>query len=40
MPELLESCEELFGTRNLYDILAIEKTATENESKYSKLSRV
>lgn len=40
MPELLESCDELFGTRNLYEILGVEKTATENEVKkgYYKIS--
>ncbi|XP_072019953.1 dnaJ homolog subfamily C member 9-like [Amphiura filiformis] len=40
MPELLESCDELFGTRNLYEILSLDKKANANEVKkgYYKLS--
>ncbi|XP_071789160.1 dnaJ homolog subfamily C member 9-like [Asterias amurensis] len=40
MSGLLDSCEELFGTRNLYEILALVKGASKNEVKrgYYKLS--
>lgn len=33
MPSTLESCESFFGTRNLYEIFAIDKKATVAESK-------
>ncbi|XP_022106144.1 dnaJ homolog subfamily C member 9-like [Acanthaster planci] len=40
MPALLDSCEELFGTRDLYEILAVGKSASSKEVKrgYYKLS--
>ena len=31
MPGLLESCNEHFGTNNLYKLLGIKKTASEAE---------
>ncbi|XP_070536850.1 dnaJ homolog subfamily C member 9-like [Ptychodera flava] len=33
MPALLQSCEESFGTTNLYDVLGVKKEASPNEVK-------
>jgi len=40
MPGILATCEELFGTKDLYTVLGIEKTATAGQIKkaYHKLS--
>jgi len=40
MPSLLETCEDLFNTRDLYEVLNIEKTATSAQIKkaYHKIS--
>jgi len=40
MPSLLETCEDLFNTRDLYEVLKIEKTATSAQIKkaYHKIS--
>ncbi|XP_061183153.1 dnaJ homolog subfamily C member 9-like [Saccostrea echinata] len=40
MPSLLESCQELFGTDNLYEILGIEKDSSNKDVKkgYHKVS--
>merc|ERR1719167_510480 len=40
MPGLLETCEELFKTRDLYQVLSIEKTASSAQIKkaYHKIS--
>ena len=40
MPGILATCEELFGTKDLYTVLGIEKTATADQIKkaYRKLS--
>ena len=41
MPSLLATCEELFNTRNLYEVLALEKTANNSQIKkaYHKVIR-
>lgn len=31
MSGILESCEKLFGSSSLYKVLAVDKTASENE---------
>ena len=33
MPSLLETCEELFGSRDLYFVLGTDKTASEGQLK-------
>lgn len=39
MPTTLESCETFFGTKDLYEILGIEKKATVAEGKFAILLR-
>lgn len=38
MPSTLESCEKYFGTKNIYEIFGIEKTAIEKESEFGSMS--
>ncbi|BET01775.1 DnaJ domain [Nesidiocoris tenuis] len=40
MPSLLEACKKYFGSENLYDVLSIEKSATDEDIKkaYRRLS--
>lgn len=37
MPNLLKECKQCFDSKNLYDVLGIDKTASDEESKWAIL---